>query len=164
MDVLMLLLILGAAPVAQQPRIDHAEQNCLASNVYYEARGESLQGQQAVAQVTLNRVKSKKYPKTICAVVMQKHQFSWTKQIPKEQQQKALNGYSPQSKQQEVLAYVSARKVAVEALSNKSNHLLPETVLWYHTKQVNPVWNKQMKQVSQVGNHVFYEHKTKGKI
>lgn len=163
MDSLLILLLLGVAPVAQQPRVNPTEQHCLASNIYYEARGESLQGQRAVAQVTLNRVKSKNYPKTVCGVVMQSHQFSWTKQIPKVEQQRALNGHAPRSKQKELLAYASAKQVAVEALNNKQK-LLPESVLWYHTKQVNPVWNKQMKQVSQIGNHVFYEHKTKGKI
>ena len=164
MDSLLILLLLGAAPVAHQPKVNPAERDCLTSNIYYEARGESLQGQRAVAQVTLNRVKSKNYPKTVCGVVMQKHQFSWTKQVPKTEQQKALNGSPPQSKQQEVLAYASARKVAVEALNDSNKNLLPETVLWYHTTTVNPVWNKQMKRVSQVGRHVFYQHKTEGKI
>lgn len=50
---------------------------CLSSVIYWEARGEPLQGQIAVAQVVLNRVKSKQYPNTVCKVVKQKKQFSW---------------------------------------------------------------------------------------
>src|SRR5215216_67634 len=51
---------------------------CLARNVYYEARGESLAGQYAVAEVTMNRQASFGYPKTVCEVVYQKDAFSWT--------------------------------------------------------------------------------------
>lgn len=71
------------------------EIGCLAANLYFEARGEPLKGQLAVAKVTLNRVKSKQYPDSICAVVFQKHQFSWTKQQPWAEIQKALNGVEP---------------------------------------------------------------------
>src|SRR5256714_10675391 len=52
--------------------------DCLARNVYYEARGESLAGQYAVAEVTMNRKASALYPKTVCEVVYQKSAFSWT--------------------------------------------------------------------------------------
>ena len=51
---------------------------CLALNVYYEARGESLAGQYAVAEVTMNRKSAARYPKTVCEVVYQKSAFSWT--------------------------------------------------------------------------------------
>ena len=54
------------------------ELDCLARNIYFEARGESIQGQKAVANVTLNRVISKHYPSTVCGVVYQNAQFSWT--------------------------------------------------------------------------------------
>jgi len=51
---------------------------CLAKNIFHEARGESTIGKYAIAQVTLNRVISSRYPDTVCEVVMQPHQFSWT--------------------------------------------------------------------------------------
>ncbi len=50
---------------------------CLALNIYFEARSESFASQVAVAQVTLNRIESKKYPNDVCAVVKQPKQFSW---------------------------------------------------------------------------------------
>src|ERR671916_33370 len=56
-----------------------AEQDCLASAIYFEARGEPIKGQLAVAEVVLNRVASKKYPDSICAVVKQPWQFSFVK-------------------------------------------------------------------------------------
>src|SRR5919106_4678476 len=52
--------------------------DCLARNVYYEARGEPIAGQYAVAEVTMNRKASPRYPKTVCEVVYQKEAFSWT--------------------------------------------------------------------------------------
>jgi len=54
------------------------EIKCLADNIYFEARNESVKGQVAVASVTKNRVKSKHYPNTICKVVWEHRQFSWT--------------------------------------------------------------------------------------
>ena len=54
-----------------------AEEECLAKNIYYEARDQSREGQYAVAVVTLNRVRSKDFPNTVCEVVYQKNQFSW---------------------------------------------------------------------------------------
>src|SRR3954462_2332169 len=64
----------AAAALQSQAR----DVECLALNVYYEARGESLAGQYAVAEVTLNRRASLGYPKTVCEVVYQKGAFSWT--------------------------------------------------------------------------------------
>ena len=51
---------------------------CLAQNIYFEAGIESVAGKAAVARVTINRKASKKFPKTICDVVWQRKQFSWT--------------------------------------------------------------------------------------
>lgn len=58
--------------------LNPSELRCLASNIYFEARGASLADQVAVAHVTLNRVESGRYPGSICGVVLQPHQFSWT--------------------------------------------------------------------------------------
>jgi spore germination cell wall hydrolase CwlJ-like protein len=55
---------------------------CLTANLYFEARGEGVKGLKAVADVTLNRVKSKKYPSSVCKVVFQKSQFSWVNEVP----------------------------------------------------------------------------------
>ena len=51
---------------------------CLAALIFFEARGESLEGQIAVGEVAINRVESPRWPNDICAVVMQKKQFSYT--------------------------------------------------------------------------------------
>ena len=65
-------------PVVEIPEIDLAELDCLALNIYHEARGETYQGKVAVANVTLNRVAHSKYPDSVCGVVRQgRHYVNW---------------------------------------------------------------------------------------
>ena len=64
--------------------VSHKEMQCLAKNIYHEARGESIAGIMGVAQVTLNRADTQyRGKKTLCDVVHDSHQFSWTKDIQK---------------------------------------------------------------------------------
>lgn len=161
MDALLALIILGSTPKpTTQPVFDVQQKNCLASNIYFEARGESIHGQKAVAAVTLNRVKSEKYPKSICGVVTQKAQFSWTRQQPKHIVQKALNGLPPSQKPLEVLAYQDAQKVAYNLIKTKEQ-VLPEQVLHYHATSVTPSWSRKMMKVQVLGSHIFYKQKDK---
>ena len=69
--------ILSVAMMAP-PEVDKEQHKCLALNIYHEARSESMEGQIAVAQVTLNRVAHSEWPSTICEVVSEPKQFSWT--------------------------------------------------------------------------------------
>ena len=75
------------------PSVDPEQHECLALNVYHEARGEVIEGQIAVAHVTLNRVNHSYFPETICDVVYQNRQFSWTFTI-KDHTPKECFGYS----------------------------------------------------------------------
>lgn len=121
---------------------EDTEINCLIRNVYYEARGESVKGQLAVALVTLNRVDSKVYPASICDVVYQKYQFSWTK-LPK------LSKINP-------AAWVRAEKSAKLAYSNR-NILGSFKATHFHSNKVLPGWN--LNKVATIGNHIFYKDK-----
>ena len=76
MRILIFMLLLLATPTASQNY--EAEIECLAKNIYFESRGEPLEGQYAVAYVTLNRVLDSRWPDTICDVVYEPNQFSWT--------------------------------------------------------------------------------------
>jgi spore germination cell wall hydrolase CwlJ-like protein len=75
---LLLFTLQVAHHVPTQESFDWREVTCLAQNIYFEARGESRVGQLAVAHVTMNRTRSVRYPNSVCAVVYQKYQFSWT--------------------------------------------------------------------------------------
>jgi len=128
------------------------ELECLAKNIYYEAGTEPFEGKVAVAQVTLNRVKSNKFPKDICAVVYEKNivynrvicQFSWYC----EQKTKVRPIHEATYKESEAVA----RKVLLEGFRLS---IITEDVLFYHANYVNPKWQK--RRVTQIGKHIFYK-------
>jgi N-acetylmuramoyl-L-alanine amidase len=117
------------------------EINCLAKNIYHEARGESLQGQIAVAQVTVNRVVSGKFQNNICNVVYAPSQFSWT--------------IGRTKKIKDTKAWEASVAVATAVLTN-SIHLPDFKALYFHTKQVRPSWKYSKRVVAVIGNHIFY--------
>jgi spore germination cell wall hydrolase CwlJ-like protein len=120
-----------------------AEEDCLANAVYFEARGESLEGQLAVAEVVLNRSRSGRYPATWCGVVTQHAQFSFVRGgvIP------AANRSSEAWK----------RAVAIARIAQQgSNRMLASNVLWYHANYVSPSWGRRLARSSVIGAHIFY--------
>ena len=123
--------------------IKQKELNCLALNIYHEARGESTDGQIAVGNVTMNRVNSKKYPNSICKVVYQPSQFSWTlfKQDKIEKHDKS---------------WIKAKKMARNIILKKERNLIGKA-LFYHADYVDPYWNKDMTQVAMIDQHIFYK-------
>lgn len=123
---------------------DGAEQHCLASAVYFEARGESLQGQLAVAEVVMNRAASGRYPASLCGVVVQPAQFSFVRRgrIPG-----ADRGSD---------AWRRAVAVARIATGGVAPRLLPTSCLWYHARYVSPSWGRRLAQSARIGLHIFY--------
>lgn len=131
---------------------------CLALNVYHEARNQSLEGQAAVAQVTMNRVRSEKYPKDVCSVVVQKGQFSWTTtKLDVKRQGKRVIGFRikesglPKNKVAWRKAVAIAKMVYKDQLIDYS-----KGALFYHTKQVTPHWKDDKYLVADLGSHLFY--------
>jgi spore germination cell wall hydrolase CwlJ-like protein len=120
------------------------EQDCLASAVYFEARGESIEGQLAVAEVVLNRAASGRYPTDICKVVEQPWQFSFvnaTGRIPN------ADRASEAWRKAAAIAEIARKKLA---------DTLPSDVLWYHATYVSPSWGKRLSKQTQIGLHIFY--------
>lgn len=115
---------------------------CLAKNIYYEARGESIQGQQAVAQVTINRTKAPGFPSSICSVVYQHKQFSWT--LNKRRQITDL------------VAWDRSLRIARQVLLGQVPELDTFKALYFHTKQVRPYWRRNKVVYAKIGNHIFY--------
>jgi hypothetical protein len=117
--------------------------NCLATAVYFEARGESLEGQLAVAHVVMNRAASGRYPPDWCSVVKQPAQFSFVR-----------HGEFPQAdtnsdawRKAQAIAQLAAANV-VPSVSND--------VLWYHATYVAPSWGHRLNMVEKIGAHIFY--------
>ena len=117
--------------------------NCIAVAVYHEARGETLEGQLAVARVIMNRSVSGRYPASWCGVVKQPWQFSFVR-----------NGRMP-SVDQNSTAWRNALGVTRLAINNAVESV-PTDCLWYHANYVAPSWGRRLTRVSQIGAHIFY--------
>lgn len=134
-----------------------AEQRCLAQAMYYEARGEGIRGQEAVAEVVFHRLRSAGYPNTICGVVFEgaelRHacQFSFT-----------CNGDMDRAKDPD--AWAEARLLAAKImtgalpLSDMTDH-----AMFYHAADVDPAWAGQMVKTVQIGNHIFYREPSRSR-
>lgn len=130
-----------------------AEQvHCLALNIYFEARSETYRGRKAVAAVTINRLQSARFPKTICEVVRQggdeslhRCQFSWW-----------CDGRSDQPR--DARSWRSALRLAESVLRHGINDPT-QGALWYHADYVQPVWRREKRRVAVIGRHIFYVDK-----
>lgn len=135
------------------PRL--SREDCLALNMYHEARGESEKGMRAVSAVVINRVNSRKYPGTHCQVVFQYKQFSWTHQQSWDSNIALLTGKA-RLKQKDLTRWELCRKLA--SLSDKElTKSLPRNTVFYHALHVNPKWSKMKAKVAVIGKHAFYK-------
>ena len=120
---------------------------CLALNIYHEARNQPVNGQYAVAHVTMNRVASLKHADNICDVVYADKQFSWTW---------TLSDTTPDDQKAYKLAYT----IASEVMSNTSKDNTGGAD-HYHADYVNPFWATEefMIKTAEIGTHIFYKAK-----
>ncbi|MFT3689780.1 cell wall hydrolase [Paenirhodobacter sp.] len=130
-----------------QPTVrNDAQVQCLATAVYHEARGEPLAGQQAVAEVILNRVDDAAFPKTVCGVVNQRSgrgcQFSYV-----------CDGRS--DKPSNMAAYRQAQKIA-RAMLDGQPRTLTDGATYFHTTAVKPSWSRRFERTAKIGAHLFY--------
>jgi hypothetical protein len=143
-----------AAAAMNFKRANSSDSDCLTQAVYYEARGEGVDGMRAVAQVILNRVRHPAYPKTICGVVYQgayqrtSCQFSFV-----------CNG--AMGAPIESWAWRRAKKVADAALGGYVMTAVG-TSTSFHTTGVKPGWGRTMDKVAQIGSHIFYQFRGRG--
>lgn len=131
--------------------------NCLAQNIYHEARGESVTGQQAVALVTLNRANHPNYPRTVCGVVYQaklnqngtpilhKCQFSWF-----------CDGKARYTKNNE--KWEQAMEIATYVYDNYHTIKdVTEGAIMYHASYVRPYWKRHYEKTVRIESHIFYK-------
>ncbi|MCO6186937.1 cell wall hydrolase [Rhizobium sp. L1K21] len=125
------------------------EQQCLASGIYFEARGEPVKGQAAVAQVILNRVRNPTYPGTICGVVYQNKQwrnrcqFSFACDNIRDR----IRSKSNWETARDVAMAVTAGKIWLKEVGSATH---------YHATYVHPRWARTMQKVGRIGLHIFY--------
>jgi len=126
------------------------ELRCMATAIYFEARGESVRGQIAVGQVVMTRVRSDFYPKTICGVVFQ---GQWNKNAC--QFSFACDGATDVPKEKE--QWAAALDVAKQVISGKAHLSDIAEATHYHAVYVRPHWAKMVKRIKQIGIHIFYK-------
>ncbi len=130
-----------------------AEWQCLAEALYFEARGETVKGQFAVAEVILNRVDSPSFPNSVCGVIHQgtgkrfQCQFTYT-----------CDGRDERIN--EKAAYAMVGKVA-RAMIDGAPRLLTDGATHYHTVAVNPRWARRFVHTTKIGVHKFYRMPTR---
>lgn len=135
---------------AQPAASGGAELKCLAEALYFEARGETVKGQFAVAEVIMNRMKSARFPSTACDVINQgtgrkyRCQFSYT-----------CDGLAETIS--EPVAYERVAKVARAVLDGNVPDLT-RGATHYHTTAVRPNWSKVYVKTAAIGDHIFYRH------
>ena len=157
----VLLVLPSVAITAKNPSVISSFE-CMTANIFFEARGESVKGIKGVAKVTTNRVKSKKYPPTVCATVFQPWQFSWVKQQKHATIAAVFKGDLRKFSEADRQAYKKAATIATSALNNTLNMQHLDKSLWYHADYVKPKWARKLQKVGKIDTHIFYEEKQKG--
>ena len=133
---------LAAAVAAQDPPVSaDRDLACLAGAIYFESKGEPLDGQLAVANVVINRMQSGRFPRSICAVVTQPGQFSFVRagRVP---------SISPKNS-----GYRTAMAVAQVAMDGHWESPIAKA-MFFHARRVSPGW--RLTRVAAIGGHVFY--------
>lgn len=143
--------ILKTAPIAKatvNTSIDGKQLKCLQENIFFESRNQSIVGQLMVGVVTLSRTGEVRYPDTVCGVVFQKKQFSWTNKGKKEPN---LNNIIERA------AWERAEIIA-NIMINLGLEKYGLGVTHYHTTKVKPKWSKsdKLKPILVIDDHVFY--------
>jgi spore germination cell wall hydrolase CwlJ-like protein len=127
-------------------------EHCLSTAIYFEARGEPLDGQIAVGQVVLNRVFSGFYPGDVCGVVYQNADHFAACQFTF-----ACDGTSPMIKEPQ--AWELAKAIASKLLSGALQEKEVAGATHFHATYVHPVWRQEMEEKAKLGGHIFYRPK-----
>ena len=122
---------------------------CLAEAIYFEARGETIEGQYAVGEVIINRVLSNEFPSSVCGVIseganrLNACQFSYN-----------FDGKLETINEKKIYGRIlKLSKILLEP----SARFLTGGATFYHSKFVSPSWSKKFLKTNEIGNHVFYK-------
>lgn len=152
-SLMVILAIAGNNVFAKS--IHNQEINCLAENIYHEARSEPIEGMVAVAQVVFNRVSDKRFPSTVCTVVKQTRgrihscQFSWFCDGKPDDIHKSSKAWKTSYNLAYTMYYLyNNASLRIIDMTHGATH--------YHADYVNPRWSRTYKRVLKVGRHIFY--------
>lgn len=132
-----IVTLLSAAAIADINKSITKETQCLAMSIYYEAKGEPISGQYAVADVVLNRVEDERFPDTICEVITQKNQFHWQKVVPRSN-----------------MNWLLAVSIANDVIVNDTHRGITEGAVFFQRSARIPVYADERTKT--IGNHNFF--------
>ena len=148
-------------------QVDPQEAYCLAENIYYEARSEDIQGQFAVASVTLNRANNPRFPSTVCGVVKQTAKsritdklvcaFSWYCDNEKKGREIPVNNRDGSINQKVADQFRRASIVAITVLAGNVKDESRGATHFHNPYTSNPAWTRDMRKTASLGNHDFYK-------
>jgi len=144
------LLLAALAAHNLQVKAQQAERVCLTEALYYEARGEGERGQEAVAEVVLDRVRSGRHPDSICGVVHEPHQFSFV------DDGSMLRKRDPD-------AWEDASDLAARIIRGDVVTAMTRSAMFYHKANIRPRWAKALVRTAQIGNHIFYQPRNRNR-
>lgn len=130
---------------AEKIALYEAQIECLAQNIYFEGQSEALIAQEAIAWVTLNRVHDEKYPDTVCDVVWQDSQFSWT-------HDGKSDNVDADDENWQTARKLAHRVYQIYGLSPDPT----EGAVMFHADYVSPKWRKSYERTVQIDTHIFY--------
>ena len=133
-------------------KIRNDEWMCLACNIYHESGNQDIRGKIAVGAVTINRVRSPYYPDSICKVVWQPRQFSWTHDGKSD---RVMSGIWWKQAMDIARGFLIATGRPHGAFRDPT-----DCALFYHADYVRPVWSssQNMEKTSRIQNHIFYKN------
>ena len=152
----MLLFVTGPAS-AQNFELEKLfpEVQCMALNVYYEARGSNLADKAAVADVVLNRVNDSRYPDTVCGVVKQGHKHE-NGEMKRHKCQFSWYCDGKHDRPQDEDRWAEAQMIAWNIVEESRFRGITEGATHYHATYVEPQWAETLQLVGRIGAHIFY--------
>jgi spore germination cell wall hydrolase CwlJ-like protein len=159
--LILLLLIPSLSGIAANTGVEPKQVECLSEALYFEGRSESKKGQQAIAEVILNRVANKSYPNTICTVVRQtKFYPSGGIDLHSCQFSYYCDGKPEDYKEED--AFISTYTLSYSIMQSGSTNLT-QGATHYHSNTTNPYWTASLVFTTQIGDHLFYKKGTSKK-
>ena len=154
------VLLLSAVPVPASAQNFELEKlfpqvQCMALNVYYEARGSNLADKAAVADVVLNRVNDSRYPDTVCGVVKQGHKHE-NGEMKRHKCQFSWYCDGKHDRPQDEDRWAEAQMIAWNIVEESRFRGITEGATHYHATYVEPQWAETLQLVGRIGAHIFY--------
>lgn len=152
---ILALAIGSSCAYADRPIDLDPEIECLTVALYHETRGLSYAGMLSVGAVIMNRVKSNKYPDTVCEVIAQPYQFSYRNQGKPESYLDILGAAAKNPNVYDTKYLEYSLDIAQTSYSGMDRPF-GEDVLYYHGTSVDPKWNESLTMVNTIDNHIFW--------